>query len=82
MGVHPTSFYEITGKPVEIRGKQRATVEDACRIYMTDKEIVGYQWGHLKKGRRGDIKKDKRHLKAKQKNAEKGRYFIPYKRSA
>jgi hypothetical protein len=76
-GVHPTSSYEITGKSIEVEGKQSQTLEDDCRIYMIDKRIVGYQVGYLKKGFGGNTKWDKRRLKAKKKNPEKGRYFVP-----
>jgi hypothetical protein len=77
--VHPISLYEITGKPIEITGKERA-VEEAVRFYQIEKEItVPYQWGHLKRGRGERDTRDKRPSKAKMKNPKKGWYFVPNK---
>lgn len=45
-------FYTYNRKPFFMEGKEETSVEEACRVYFSDKEgIVGYQWGFLKKGK-------------------------------
>lgn len=46
-------FYKYTRKPFWIEGKEEIHPREVCRFYLTEKGVVGYEWGYLKKGKGG-----------------------------